>query len=437
VAVDARAERGRRGGLLRRLVLVRDDEAGAVLWAFVYFFTLLASFYLLRPVREEMGIRSGPEKLQWLFSGTFAVMLAAVPLYSALVARVPRSRAIPLVYRFFLANVLGFWALLSANVAPVAVARVFFVWLSVYNLFVVAVFWSYMADLFTSEQGKRLFGFVAGGGSAGAIAGSAIAGTLVHWVGVANLFLVAAVLLEVSVLCARRLARWAEARAAAGDAGPGLARAEDDAPLGGSALDGFREVFRSRYLGGIALQLLLYSLLSTFLYFQQARIVADALPDPARRTSLFAAIDLTVNVAALGLQSLAFGRIAVGHGLGPALSVVPAVSMAAFAALAAAPSVWTLGIVQAVRRTVHYGFERPGRDALYTVVERDEKYKAKSFIDTVVYRGGDALWGWAYAGLAALGLGLRALAVAAVPVAALALGVGLWLARRHARLERA
>jgi AAA family ATP:ADP antiporter len=418
--------------LVARVVPLRAGELGAVLWAFAYFFSLLASFYVLRPVREEMGIRGGVDKLQWLFTATFLVMLAAVPLYGALVARVPRSRAIPAVYRFFLANVLAFWVLLRFGVAPVAVARAFFVWLSVFNLFVVAVFWSFMADLFSSEQGKRLFGFVAAGGSAGALVGSAIAGTLVHVVGIANLFLVAAALLEASVVCARRLGAWARARAAAAPA----ARA-DEAPVGGGPFAGVSTVVRSRYLAGIAAQILLFGLASTFLYFQQARIVARAIPDSARRTAFFAAVDFAVNVGSLATQTLASGRLALAFGLGPALATVPALGVLGFGILAAAPSLWTIGLFQSIRRTAHYGLERPGRDVLYTVVSREEKYKSKGFIDTVVYRGGDALAGWAFAGLASLGLASPALAAAGVPIAALSLVLAVWLARRHARLERA
>jgi AAA family ATP:ADP antiporter len=432
--VDARAGAGERraAAVLGRVVPVRADEAGAVLWAFVYFFALLASFYVLRPIREEMAIRGGVDQLHWLFTATFGAMLAALPLYSALVARVPRARAVPAVYRFFLANLLLFWALLRIGAAPVAVARSFFVWLSVFNLFVVAVFWSFMADLFTSEQGKRLFGFVAGGGSAGALVGSTLAGTLVHVVGVANLFLVGAALLELSVVCARRLSAWAHARGeTAGKA------ASEEAPVGGGPFAGVTAVLRSPYLAAIAVQMLLFALASTFLYFQQARIVAEAIHDSARRTSLFAAVDLGVSVGALAVQSLASGRLAVAFGLGPALASVPALSVAGFAALAAAPSLWVVGAFQVLRRTTHYGLERPGRDVLYTVVGREEKYKSKGFIDTVVYRGGDALAGWAYAALAALGLARPALAAAAIPIAVLSLALAIWLARRHARLERA
>jgi ATP:ADP antiporter, AAA family len=423
---------GPRRSLLLRAVDVRPEEASAVRWAFVYFFALLSSFYLLRPVREEMGIRGGVDRLHWLFTATFLVMLAAVPAYSALVARVPRARAIPVVYRFFLANVLLFWGLFSMGAAPVATARAFFVWLSVFNLFVVSVFWSFMADLFTSAQGKRLFGCIAGGGSAGALVGSAVAGVLVGRIGIAGLLLVSAALLELAARCARRLAAWSHAR---GAAEVGRAR-EDEAPVGGGPLHGIRVTFRSPYLAAIAAQTILFSVTSTFLYFQQARIVAAATGDSTRRTAIFAAVDFAVNAGALLTQSLAAGRLAVAFGLGPGLAGVPALSIAGLLAVAAVPAVWTVGAVQAIRRTAHYGLERPARDVLFTVVSREEKYKAKGFIDTVIYRAGDALSAWIHAGLVALGLALGTLALAAIPVAIASIALALWLARRQARMER-
>jgi ATP:ADP antiporter, AAA family len=427
--------------ILGRAADVRPGEAAAVLWAFAYFFFLLGGYYLLRPIREEMGIRGGVEKLHWVFSATFVVMIVAVPLYSALVSRVPRARAIPWVYRFFLLNLGAFYALFEAGVAPAWVARTFFVWVSVYNLFVTSVFWSLLADVFTSAQGKRLFGLVAAGGSAGALAGSAAVAWLAAHVGLPNLLLASAVTLELCVWCVRRLVRWS-ARGGARGGAPGAAdggAAPPTAPpergTGGSALAGITAIFRSRYLLGIAIQMLLFAIGSTFLYFQQARIVAHDIPDPAARARLFAAVDLGVNVAALLTQSLATGRIVTALGVGRALALVPALSIPGFAALAVFPSVWTLGVLQAIRRAAHFALERPTREVLFTVVSREDKYKAKSFIDTFVYRGGDVVSGWLHAGLAALGFSLTALSLSAIPFGAASVGVALWLGRRQRGLE--
>jgi AAA family ATP:ADP antiporter len=381
-----------------------------------------------------MGIRGDVAKLHWVFTATFVAMLAAVPLYSALVARVPRRRAVPWVYRFFVLNLVAFWALARAEVAPEWVARAFFVWVSVYNLFVVSVFWSLLADLFTSAQAKRLFGFVAGGGSAGALLGSATVAWLAEHLGVAPLVLLSAAFLEASARCASALARWAD-RARGAGAGVAVDPARRDAALGGSAWAGFGAVVRSPYLLGIAVQMLLFALGSTFLYFNLARSVAAAFPDPAARAALFAKVDLAVSLAALATQSLATGRILAAVGLGGALSIVPLLSAAGFGLAAAAPTFWTLGVFQAVRRAAHFAVDRPAREVLFTVVPPEEKYKAKSFVDTFVYRGGDAAAGWLHAGLAGLGLALPALSLAAVPFAFASLAVALWLARREGALE--
>jgi AAA family ATP:ADP antiporter len=297
---------------------------------------------------------------------------------------------------------------------------------------VVAVFWSFMADLFTAEQGRRLFGRVAAGGSLGAIAGSAAAGLLVGVVGFAGVVALAIALLEVAARCAVALSVQPPGGAAPG-ARPGPA--ETGAPVGGTALSGVAVVFRSPYLLALSAQLLLFTFGSTFLYFEQARIVAAAIPEPARRAALFAGVDLAVNVGSFAVQALATGPLAVAFGLAPALAAVPFLTGGGFVALAAAPSLWVLGTVQGLRRIGHYALERPARDVLFTVVPREQKYKSKGFIDTVVYRGGDALAAWTQSGLVAAGLASRDLALAGVPLAALSLALGLWLARRERRLE--
>ncbi len=417
---------GAQRALFGRLSLARPEERGAVLWSAAYFFSLLSSFYVLRPVREEMGIRGGVENLPWNFAGTFAAMLVAVPVFSWLVARVPRARAIPLVYRFFLANLLAFWLAMRAGIAPERVSRAFFVWVSVYNLFVVSVFWSYMADLWTSEQGKRLFGFIAAGGSLGAIAGPLLAGGLVGPVGVANLLLVAAAFLEVAARCAGRLAHRARATAPAGEVA-----------VGGGPFAGFAEVFRSSYLLAIAAQRLFFTATATIVYFEQARLVAALIRDSAARTRLFSALDLAVNLVSLALQSLASGRIIAAMGLGFALAVQPAVAGAGILAVAAWPSLWLVTGAQALRRMIDYGLDRPAREVLFTVVPREEKYKAKSFIDTVVYRGGDFASALAWKVLSALGLGLAGAALAVTPLALAWLLLAGYLRRRHAALESA
>jgi AAA family ATP:ADP antiporter len=414
-------------GLLGRLVAVRPDEASALRWSFGYFAALLGGYYLLRPVREEMGIRGGVENLPWAFTATLLVMLLAVPAYSALVSRVPRARAIPVVYRFFLCHLLAFWLLLRSGAAPELTARAFFVWVSVYNLFVVSVFWSYMADLFDSGQARRLFGFISAGGSLGALCGPALAAGLVGRIGVGGLLLLSALLLEVAARCAGRLARWSrEAQPAA-----------RSAALGGGPLAGFAEVLRSRYLLALAGQMLVGTASATIVYFQQARLVSQLIRDPLARTRLFATVDLLVNLGSLLLQSAATGRVLASLGMGVALALHPLLAGAGLLAVALWPSLWLVTAVQMARRVVHFGLERPAREVLYTVVPREEKYKAKSFIDTVVYRAGDALSAWGWRLLGAAGLGLSGVALVVAPLAVAWLLLVRYLQRRHAALEAA
>jgi AAA family ATP:ADP antiporter len=413
---------------LQRAVVVRAGEGRALAWSFGYFFFLLAGYYVLRPLRDEMGIAGGVRNLQWLFTATFFVMLAAVPAFGAVVARLPRRRFVPLVYQFFVANIVLFWVLLTLDMGKVQVARVFFVWISVFNLFAVSVFWSFMADLYTSEQGKRLFGFIAAGGSAGALLGPVLTVTLALPLGPVNLLLVAALLLELAVLCARRL----ESSAATIGAVPAASKKEVGS-LGGGWLAGITMVLRSPYLAGIALWVSLLSLAGTFLYFQQANIVAAASDDPGVRTRIFATIDLSIGILTILVQLFATGRLITRFGVGRAAAALPLVFAAGFLVLAFAPVLLVVIAFQAIQRTANFALSNPAREVLFTVLQREEKYKAKNVIDIVVFRGADAAGGWVFALLRGAGLELSTISLSAVPLAAAWLVLALALGRAHER----
>lgn len=418
-------------GLLARATGARPGETGAILWSFAYFFCILSSYYVLRPLRDEMGAASGVARLPWLFTGTFVAMVAVTPLFGVLAARYPRRTLLPALYAFFIACILGLWVLLRAEGVPGWAPAAFFIWLSVFNLFVVSVFWSFMTDVWDEEQARRVFGFIAAGGSAGALVGPALTAALAARVRPANLLVLAAVLLAGALVCIARLrgrtAASASRRAAEGDA----------AALGGRALGGVTGVARSPYLLGICVFVALGTVLATFVYFQQAQIVRAAIPDPGRRTSAFAAIDLAVNALTIATQVFAAGPLLTRVGLPRTLSFLPALSLAGFAALAVAPGALVLVAFQVLRRAAQYGIAGPAREVLFTVVSREEKYKAKNFIDTAVSRGGDALSGWAFAGLMTLGLGITGIALVALPLAAAWIAVALSLARREAALRDA
>jgi AAA family ATP:ADP antiporter len=418
---------------LARVVAVRPGEARALLWSFAYFFCLLAGYYVLRPLRDEMGIAGGVRNLPWLFTATFFVMLAVVPVFGAVVAKLPRRRFIPLVYHFFVLNIAVFWLLLVLDIGTVHVARVFFVWISVFNLFAVSVFWSFMADLYASEQGKRLFGFIAAGGSAGALLGPAVTVWLAVPLGHVNLLIIAALLLEAAVFCALRLeAAAAQLRAEAPVPAPSP-RQPVAAGLGGGWLAGITLVLRSRYLAGIALWVALLSLAGTFLYFQQASIVAAASDDPAVRTRIFATIDLAIGILTLLVQFVATGRLITRFGAGPAAAFLPFVFCLGFLALWLSPVLWVVIAFQAVQRAANFAISNPAREVLFTVLEREEKYKAKNVIDIVVFRGGDAVSGWLFALLRGAGLEPGTISLVTVPVAAAWLVLALALGRVHER----
>lgn len=377
---------------LARLVRIEPGEGRALGWAFAYFFFLLCAYYILRPLRDEMGVAAGLANLQWLFTATFFVMLAAMPAFGALVARVPRRRFVPWVYRFFALTLLGFWALLTLDVGRVMVARALFVWVSVFNLFVVTVFWGFMSERFGYERGRRLFGFIAAGGTAGALLGPSLTALLAVPLGPANLLLVSVLLLEVATRCAGALDRVAMPPAAG--AVPGERR--PDEAIGGGMWAGLTEVLRSRYLMLICVHVALLSLTSTFLYFQQAAIVAGAFDSPAERTRVFALIDLSVGITTLAVQILFTGRLLLRFGAGVALALLAIVTAAGFAAIALAPVLAVVIGFQAIKRAAEFSLANPARETLFTVVTREQMYKSKSFIDTAVFRGADAASGWLY-----------------------------------------
>lgn len=409
--------------MLRRLVDVHAGEVSALLAGFSYFFCLLSGYYLLRPLRDALGLVGGPGQLQWLFTATFIVMLLLVPVFGLLAQRWPPRRFVAVIYRFFALNILGFGALFAAGVQELAVARVFFVWISVYNLFVVSIFWSVLAEHFSSEQGRRLFGFVAAGGTAGALAGPALA-ALLSGIGVAWLAVLAALLLEAALQCCRWLQR----------AAPGSGQARRRQPLGGDVLAGARLVLREPYLRGIVAYLLLHSFASTFLYFEQGRIVAASLADTAARTRLFATADLAVSCLSLLLQVAVTGRLLRRFGVMAGLLLLPVAGMAAFAAIALWPTLAMLVAAQSLRRAIDYALSRPAREVLFTVLSREAKYKAKSVIETVVYRGGDALSGWLAALAASAGIGFGGVALLWLAPSAGWAALSAWLARRQERL---
>lgn len=417
-----------------KLLGVRAEERSAVVAAFLFFFCLFASYFMLRPVRETMGIAGGVQNLQWLFTATFVVMLAAIPLYGACCKWLPRRHFVPWVYAFFIVNLLVF--AFATRVMPdnVWLARVFYVWLSVFNLFVVSVAWSLMADVFRAEQARRLFALVAAGASAGGLTGPVLGGWLVGRIGLTGLMLLSAALLAATLPGVGYLFRWRRKHGAgAPDAASPASTASSDPtqPVGGGLWAGLALVMRSRYLLGISLFVILLATSSTFLYFEQARLVSAAFPTRAQQTQVFSALDATVQGLTILVQIFFSGRVARRYGVTALLTAVPLAVTGGFLLLAMWPTFGVLAAAMIVRRVGEYAMLRPGREMLFTVVDPETKYKAKNVVDTAIYRAGDAVSAWVRTAIDALSGHPATVALAGAALAVAWAWLGRWLGQHH------
>ena len=412
--------------LISKLVEIKsDDELKSLLLATVYGFFIMSSYYILRAVRDEIS-SADRGNLQIIWTAVFLVMLLAVPAYSWLVSKWSRDVFVPLVNRFFIACLLVFWlclALLPETARP-WIDRVFYVWASVFALFVVTVFWGLLADCFDNAQAKRMFGFIAVGSSIGGILGSSLTAGLAEIVPTFALLLIACIPLEIASWCALALHRRF---------GTGNIRTQGESAqaISGNAWSGMKAVFASPYLIGIAGFIMLMTFASTMLYFQQANLVAEAFTDRGVRIAFFAKVDLAVSILTIVFQVYLTARIIRWLGVGLTLALVPVAVAVGFLALGVYPTLAVLVVVQVAYRAGRYGLTKPAREILWTVLDRQAKYKSKPFLDAAVYRGGDLVSGWIYTGLAAIGLSIGMIAFVAAPVAAVWAMVGLGLGRHE------
>ena len=398
----------------------RHNQLAIAGWGAATFAALLASYSAFRPVRDTLVLDGNPDQIPWLFLATFVAVSIASPVWSALLARYPRRRFVPRAFHAFAACAVGFAVLVAAGVAPIPVGRAFYVWSAVFNLFVVSVFWSLLADLLGPGTACKLYGPIAAGGTIGTVIGPLLTRLLVGSIGVGGVLVMSAVLLELAVIGVHRVRAIAERLPAAG-ATEAATPDEADRPAGGGALTGIAHVVRSPYLAAIVGYVLCTACAATFLYLEQASIVRAAIHDRAARTEYFAAIDLWMSALAFVLQTV-IARPALGRfGPGVVLAVLPLAQLAGISVIGFAPSLTALAIVQVISRATTHGLTRPARELLFTVVSRDDKYRAKHAIDTIGYRLGDVSSGWLYSGLEALGAGSGALVVAAMPL------VAVWL----------
>jgi AAA family ATP:ADP antiporter len=416
--------------LRQKIVDARPNELRALGLAFVFNFLVLASYYVVRPIRDDIGAAGGLETLPWMYTGTLVVMLIANTLFSAIVARMSRRRFIPIAYRFFIVNLVLFYLLMKTGSTgqQVWIGRAFFVWVSVFNLFVVTVFWAFMTDVFNSDQGKRLFGFISVGGTLGGIVGGVITASLVKTIGALNLLFFSVVMLELAAQCVRIFPAGFKIER---DAVISVENKAAEQPIGGNLWSGITHALRSPYLLGICAFMLFHSITSTLVYFQQADITGQQFHDRAARTAFFAQVDLSVNVLTIMVQIFLTGRLLKWVGVGVTLAFLPVISVIGFLAMGFAPGLALLAFFQILRRAGNFAVTRPAREVLFTVLRREDKYKAKSFIDTFVYRAGDQIGAWSYPLLTWLGLGLTGISFVAAPLAAIWCALSLWLGKKQ------
>lgn len=416
--------------IVQIMAMIKPHEMRAVVLSFFYFFFLLGSYYILRPMRDAMGTVYGTDNLEELFTYVFIATFIAAPIYAWVASKVRLSRFLPWIYGFFVLNIFGFYLMFTSGLETRFVAAAFYIWVSVFNMFIISVFWSFMADIYSRKQAKRLYGVIAAGGSFGAAAGPAVTAALVTTLGNETLLLISAVgfLIVVGIVIA--LEKEKERFLASSE---DVQRTTLDHKLNKSVnpFAGFSQVLKSPYLMMFAAFILLLTWVSTILYFQQSAMIEAASDNANVRTRIFASVDLVVNVLAILIQFFGTSRLVNKFGVTSALVLVPGIMLLAFLAMAVSPVLMVVLGVQVVRRVGEYAIAKPGREMLFTIVDQESKYKAKNVLDTVVYRFGDVSQAWVQAGLGAIGLGISGIAVFGALIAAVWGYVGLRLGRRY------
>jgi AAA family ATP:ADP antiporter len=419
-----------------RVLGIERDELVAVAWSFVYFFCIMSAYFMLRSVRETMAIISGVQNIPWLFTGTFVLMMLVTPVFGWVTSRYPRRTFLPWVYYFFIANILIFFAVFTYaqenNLSLLWISRAFFVWLSVFNLFVVSVFWSFMADIYTKQQSRRLFGVITAGGSAGALVGPLLTSALVVPIGFKNLLPISAMLLLFGVYCIYRLRSWVRQQDL--DAG-GISSAGSEQPLGGDAWAGLKFVFEQRYFSAIAMALLCANFLGGAMYIYLAQLVSVTFEGADRQTQVFAFIDAAINALSFIGQLLMVKHAVQRIGIGWTLSLLPLLSIVGFALLAISPTFAVIAGFQILRRSLTFGFSKPTSDMLYSVVSPEAKYKAKNFVETTIYRGWDVVSSWTVRSLG--GLGLSGVSLVCLPISVIWVLIVMWIGGEYKRRDAA
>ncbi|HEY9541602.1 MAG TPA: MFS transporter [Luteimonas sp.] len=412
---------------------VHGGEWRAVVLSFVYFFCVLAAYYVVRPVREQLSAAVGSTQLPWFYGATFIVTLALSPVFAALISRWPRRIVVPVVYVFFIACLLAFVPMFTHQglLSPRMLGIVFFVWVSVFNLFVVSVFWSFMSDIWSTEQARRLFPVIAVAGTLGAVAGPALTRTLVGVIGVAPLLVVSAILLSVALACVVLLGRWARAHGARrNEAG------HEDA-VGGSMWDGLKQIFANPFMRGMAVLLLLADGIGTVNYALVTDYSGATFVDAVARTRFAANVDLASNLLTMATQLLVTRWLLPRKGPGFVIMVWALASVAALMVVVFSPDphapvlagMPAVAIALIVSRGLAYGMAEPARHSLYTRMPRSVRYKGQNTVDTAVWRFGDVAIASGMNGLRTIGMATGGFASLSAVAALAAAAIGWRLAR--------
>lgn len=409
------------GRLLGRVALIEKHEMAAVIAAFLLFFFVLGGYFAVRPVRETVGTILGRDRVAHLYLWTWVGSLVIIPIYGWVVGRLKRSVFLPVIYGFVAVSLAAIGVALRANEGSIAIGQFFYVFISILSLFLTSVFWAFLLELFDSGQVKRLFGVIAAGGTAGALAGPGITYLTVSTLGNGGVLFVGAAMFVVAVVCQQALLRIWKARSTSH---------HEDRPIGGNPFAGFLLVLRSPYLLAIGLFVVLLASASTFLYFEQLRLVKATFADTQERTKVFAALDWIVQGLTIVCQLFLTGRIASRLGVSVLLAIVPVIMIFGFLSLAVMGTFTVLAIVFVVRRVGEYAFVRPGREILFSRVDKETKYKAKNVVDVPVYRASDAITAQVSTALEGGSLGTSAVALIGAVVAAVWAVNGWWLGKR-------
>ena len=410
--------------LLQAASKVEPNELKATVLSFLWVFLVMCAWYTLRPVRDALSSDWSNEQLSWLWTSTFVFSAVAVSIYGGLIARVRFQRIVPCVYLFFALSFIGFWVAGATLEGNDLVNRIYYVWASIFGLFHLSVFWTYMSDLYTRDQAKRLFGVIAVGSMTGALAGPLIVIGLGDDIGSLNMLLVSAILLLAPVPIMRALERL-RSKELGNTQARDLVRGDR---LGANPFSGFTTLIETPYLLWIGAFIVLYVTMSTFLYFEIRNPLGDL--EQVRRAQVWASIDLWVNSIGIVTGLFATGRLATRIGVPKTLALAPALMVVAWAIVAASPAALTVFVVQVLRRAGNYAMTRPAREMLFTAVDSETRYKSKPVIDTVIYRGGDVATAWFYTGIVGFfSLGLVGVAMVGAVVAVVWAAVGLHVGR--------